>query len=210
MSVLERVSSRSGDRTSSSNLRLAAECVQRPELLLEVAEGLGSRDVALLGDCGEVFTEVAKTSPALVAPYAVCLAALLSHKHTRVRWEAAHAVALVADLAPEVVARVLPRLMEMALRDSSVIVRDYSVDALANYARTGPEAARAVYPTLKEVLTAWEGKQAHHAWAGLTAIAQALLEHRDELVELARRDARHPRAVVQKAARSFLRATERL
>ena len=96
---------------------------------------------------------------------------LISHKDTRVRWESTHALALVASLVPEQVAPLLPDLVARIERDKSVIVRDYAVQALGEYGRSGPEAAREVLPHLLRALDVWDGK---HARLALEAISKLL------------------------------------
>jgi hypothetical protein len=167
MSILERLSSACGDPSEASNKDVAAEALECPEILDEVAAGLALDDRKLLGDCAEVFTEVAKVKPALVAPYAEQLIPLLRHKDTRVRWEATHAVALVAALVPDQVAPLLPDLAAKIEHDRSVIVRDCAVKALGEYGRSGPEAARQAFPLLREALEVWEGKHAKLVLEGM-------------------------------------------
>jgi len=161
-------------------------------MLDEVAVGLEWNDHKLVGDCAEVFTEVAKENPALVVPYVARIAPLISHKNTRVRWESTHALALVASLAPERVAPLLPDLVAKIERDKSVIVRDCAVLALGEYGRSGPEAAREVFPHLSRALEMWEGKHAKLVLEAMSklvevepglgvevqAAAQACLDHR--------------------------------
>jgi hypothetical protein len=170
MSALERLSSACGDPSEASNKAVAAEALERPEILDEVAAGLELDDRKLLGDCAEVFTEVATVNPALVAPYAELLIPLLGHKDTRVRWEATHAVALVAPLVPDLIAPLLPDLVAKIEGDRSVIVRDCTVKALGEYGRSGPEAARQVFPLLREALEAWEGRHAKLALEGMVKV----------------------------------------
>ncbi len=208
MSVLSRLSSQVGDRSTRSNLRVAAQCLAQPALLTEIAGGLAGGDAALVGDCAEVLTEVAKQRPDLVAPYARDLAALLAHKTTRVRWEALHALALVASAAPGTIAALLGRLSDIIRDDSSVIVRDYAVDALSNYAKTGKKAALAARPILLEALTVWHGRQAAHALAGLTSVASAVPGLSGELRPIGVHYLGSERGVVRKAAKALLRATE--
>jgi hypothetical protein len=124
MSILAKLSSQVGDRSEHSNRQVVLECLDAPDLLGEIAEGLRSKDAALVGDCAEVLTQVAEQHPDWVAPYAEALAALVSHKKTRVRWEVMHALALVTASAPAVIEPLLPKLAEMIRADSSVIVRD--------------------------------------------------------------------------------------
>lgn len=160
MSVLERLSSVAGDRSEGSNKAVACEALERPEMLDEVAVGLEWDDRKLVADCAEVFTEVAKENPSLVVPYVARIVPLISHKYTRVRWESTHALALVASLVPEQIASLLPDLVAKIERDKSVIVRDCAVLALGEYGRSGPEAAREVFPYLLRALDVWEGKHA--------------------------------------------------
>ena len=192
MSTLERLSSARGDPSEASNKAVAADALAQPDILDEVAAGLEHADRKLLGDCVEVFTEVAKVNPALVAPYADRLIPLLGHKDTRVRWEATHAVALVAALVPDLIEPLLPDLKAKIECDGSVIVRDCAVIALGEYGRSGPEAAQQAFPLLKRALEAWEGKHAKLALEGMGKLlpvepalapsvqtaAQACLDHK--------------------------------
>ena len=207
MSILSKLSSQVGDRSESSNRQVVLECLNAPDLLGEIAEGLRSKDAALVGDCAEVLTQVAEQHPDWVAPYAEALAALVSHKKTRVRWEVMHALALVTASAPAVIEPLLPKLAEMIRADSSVIVRDYATDALANYAALDHAAAEKAYPLLKEALTVWGSKQAGHALKGLANVAMQVPALRDELHSIAEKYASSDnRAVVRKAAKALLKA----
>ena len=206
MSVRDRLSSQSGDRTAESNRKVIAECLSRPALLAEIAEGLGGKDAALLGDCAEVFTEVAKEHPEWIAPHAELLAALLTHKTTRVRWEATHALALTARTNPAAIAALLPRLTEMVRDDASVAVRDYAVDAVGNYAGTSTAAARAACPVLIAALPLWNEKQAAHALEGLINAVSAAPGLAGELLPLGARYLDDGRARVRKAAKALVKA----
>ncbi len=211
MSIVDQLSSQVGDRTETSNRQVAARCLAEPALLAEIAQGLTSRNADLLGDCAEVMTEVAKERPELVAPYAPELAVLLDRggKKARVRWEAMHALALIAALVPDVTGALLPRLGDMLRSDSSVIVRDCIVDALGNYAGVGGDAARAAYPYLKEALELWNGKQAARALNGLDRVASSAPELADELQVLGERYLDDRRGVVRKAAKGLVQALKR-
>jgi len=207
-SILSQLSSQVGDRTEAANRRVVARCLADPALLTEIAGGLESDDAALVGDCAEVLTEVAREHPEWVAPYAPALAGLVTHRKTRVRWEAMHALALVAMLAPSVVASLLPRLGEIIRSDKSTITRDHAVDAVGNYAGTGRRAAREAYPLLQEALEAWGGKHAARALNGLANVAAAAPELADEVRAYGERYLDHSRGVVRKAAKRLLRSLE--
>jgi hypothetical protein len=201
MSALDRLSSARGDRSEASNKVIAAEALERPEILDELAAGLALDDRKLLGDCVEVFTEVAKENPALVAPYAERLIPLLRHKDTRVRWEATHAVALVAALVPDQVEPLLPDLMDKIDRDRSVIVRDCTVMALGEYGRSGPEAARQTFPLLRQALEAWEGKHAKLVLEGMEGLVEVVPAFEPEMQAAAQTCLDHQRANVRRLAR---------
>ncbi|MBN1661508.1 MAG: hypothetical protein JXA93_24155 [Anaerolineae bacterium] len=199
-SVLDRLSSASGDPSETSNKVVAAEALARPEILDAVAEGLGGADHKLLGDCVEVFTEVAKENPAMVAPYARHLAPLMGHKDTRVRWEATHAVALVASLIPGQIAPLLPDLADKIAHDRSVIVRDSAVKALGEYGRSGPEPARRAFPLLADALEAWEGKHAKLVLEGMEKLLAVEPKLAAEVVAAARICLEAKRANVRRLA----------
>ena len=204
--ILEQLSSQVHDRTAKSNLKAAARCIKDPALLDEIARGLKEQDAALVGDCAEVLTEVAREDPDLAARYAKDLAPLVNHATTRVRWEAMHALALVATRDPRVIASLLPRLDEIIRLDGSVIARDYAVDAVGNYAGTNMQAARAAYPLLVDALTVYKGRQAGHALAGLAKAVAADPELSDELGPVWERFADSASGVVRKAAKALMKA----
>jgi hypothetical protein len=206
MSLLSQLSSQVGDRTEASNLRVVGLCLDDPSLLKEIYLGCTEDDPALVGDCAEVLTKVAETDPTLVVRYADGLSGLLLHPNTRVRWEATHAIALIAGLIPATVSALLPILVRMLREDQSVIVRDHAVDALGNYAATGDHASECVYPDLIEGLNLWNGKQAGHALHSLAKAAHYLPARQAELIEIADTYSHSDRPVIAKSAKELLNA----
>ncbi len=207
-SILTQLSSQVGDRTEASNREVVRQCLNDPQLLNQIAEGLQAPELALVGDCAEVLTLVAQEDPALVVSYAQALSVLLIHKNTRVRWEATHALALIASSSHASITSLVPTLVQLNRNDASVIVRDHATDTLANYASTGKSAAVCVYPYLVEMLTLWNGKQAGHALQGLANAAPLLPSKRDELRVIAAEYSASDRSVVRKAARRLLKVIE--
>ena len=208
MSILNQLSSQVGERSEGPNRRVADRCLGEPGLLPEIAPGLGSDDAALAGDCAEVLTLVAEQRPNLVAPYAGAISALLGHKTTRVRWEAAHALAYIAGAVPEAMSALLPKLAGIIHADASIIVRDYLIDALGNYATTSPLAAEQASPYLKEALTAWDGRHAAHALNGLANVAKLVPSNRAELHAIAGNYLNDPKGVTRKAAKALLKTVK--
>ena len=205
MTILEELSSSIGDRTQAANRVVAEKVRADPALLSDIADGLSSANVKLVGDCAEIFTMTAEVQPGTVAAYVPRLIPLLGSKNTRVRWESTHTLALVARHAPEALAPILPSLTSAIGRDTSVIVRDYSILALGEYAATGTTAARAVFPHLVDALKVWEGDHAALALEGLAkaAITDQSLVH--PVIEIARQYQDHQKAKVKQVARATLR-----
>jgi hypothetical protein len=208
VTVLERLSSACGDPSEASNKAVAAEALEHPKILDEVAAGLALDDRKLVGDCAEVLTEVAKEDPALVAPYAEQLIPLLRHKDTRVRWEATHAVALVAALVPDQIVPLLPDLAAEIERDRSVIVRDCAVKVMGEYGRSGPQAARQVLPLLRNAMQAWEGKHARLVLEGMDKLLAVEPALGPEVQTAARTCLDHRRANVRRLAAKMVTEQE--
>ena len=208
MNVLSQLSSQLGDRTEAANRAVAAQCLRQPELLKDIAGALADANAALVGDCAEVLTKVAEVDPGLIVPYVEKLVPLLGHATTRVRWEAMHALALAAGLAPRLITRLLPQLQERLRQDSSTIVRDYAVEALGGYAGSGRAAADRAFPLLAEAMTAWLGKHAARALNSLARVAQQAPQHEPAIHAMAYAQLGAGRGVTRKAAKALLKTMD--
>ncbi len=206
MDIIARLSSQLGSRGQEANIDVAARCLKKPDLLRDIAARLADENARLAGDCAEVMTKVAEQRPELVAPHAKVLLERLAHDHGRVRWEAAHALALVAGHAPRVIAADLERLGRIARRDESAIVRDYVLDAIAGYAATGRKAAVASFPLLVEGVSSWNAKHAARVLRGLEGVSRAAPKLAHEIRTVAAKFADHARPGVRKAASALLRS----
>jgi hypothetical protein len=209
MSIVQELSSSQGKRTPEANEKVAEKCLKSAESLAEIVETLSHKKAQLVADCAEVLTKVAEKRPELVAPHAATLFDLIDHKNGRVRWESAHAFALVADRVPRIVAEAIPRLAQIIRQGDGVIVRDYAADAVVGYATTGEKAFKQALPVLKEALVAWEGKHAARILVGLSRIVAAMPRLASEAASLARGFEEHERAGVRKAAKALLKLAEK-
>lgn len=207
MSLLQELSSQVGN--SSGNYAVAEKCLQNGQLLAEILGGLADKNPLITADCCEVLTEIARKQPALVSPHGNLLPPLLNHKNGRARWEAMHCLALIADLIPEVISPLVQTLETIIETDKSVIVRDYAIDALGNYAKTGKDMAESVYPVLKKSLGLWNGKHAGHALKGLANVAVVAPELTAEIALLARPYSESGKGVVKESARKLLKLCEK-
>ena len=208
MSILAELSSSIGERTEDANRAVAEKVRNDLQLLDDIAQGLTSSDVNLVGDCAEVITMIAEDNPTAVVPYLPHIPNLLKSKKTRVRWESMHTVLFVAREVPTQIEAWLPLLADAIEKDKSVIVRDYAVRAIAEYAATGIDAAQKAFPHLIKAVSAWDGKQAHHALNGLRHVVILDPSFGSQACEVAVTYTDHKKAVVRKAANALLKVME--
>ena len=209
MEIMDRLSSRKGDRTEDSNRIVAQQCLADPRLLADIAVGLEDRDKKLQADCAEVFTMVAEKKPELVVPYAGNILPLLSNRETKTRWEAAHTLAHIAEQAPGAVSDALPALRTLIERDKSTIVRDYALDAVAGYAKAGVETSREAYGVLKSALDGWGEKHAKQVFRGFNNILDKLPGYGAEINSMARPYMSAQKKIVAAEAAKILKRTAR-
>lgn len=209
MGLISQLSSQLGERDFSSNIKVAEQCLKNPVLLKEIAKGLENNDQALVGDCAEVFTKIAEQKPEMVTPFATNLLPLLDHKYTRARWEAIHALALIADRVPETISSIISQLHRMSLSDQSTIVRDYATIAIGNYAKAGKKAADEAFPVLQRIHEVWKEKQAARALKGLQNVAESNPSLTNEVLSLAKSYENSPKGTVKKAAKDVIKALQK-
>ncbi len=170
MEIWNQLSSQKGDKTEISNKLVAEKCIANPKILAEIAVGLEDKDKKLQSDCIEVFTLVSEVKPELVVPYADNVLPLLYSKETKTRWEAAHTLSFIAEKIPDIISSVLPTLQSLIEKDKSTIVRDYAMDAVANYAKANVKASKKSYELLKFALELWGEKHAKQVFKGFNNV----------------------------------------
>ena len=185
MEILKQLSSQQGDKTEVSNKLVAEKCIANPQLLDEIATGLSNNDKKLQTDCMEVFTLVSEKNPDLTVKYAENIVPLLSSKETKMRWEAAHTLSFIADRIPEIISSVLQELQELISKDKSTIVRDYALDVVANYAKTGADNSEKSYEILKFALDLWKEKHAKQVFRGFGYVLDNSPVYKVEIKKLA-------------------------
>jgi hypothetical protein len=179
-------------------------------LILKIIDGLGSSNNKIVIDCAEVLTEIAKEKPTWVAPYGPALPTLLSNKNNRARWEAMHCLALIAEHSPNTIKPMIAQLTKIIACDKSKIVRDYAVDALGYYARTGKEAAQITFPIMEHAMKVWEGRHAKQALNGLQNILITLPAKKAKIQKIAEANLAHEKGAVRTTAKKLLRLLEKM
>ncbi|MBO1003939.1 hypothetical protein [Pseudogracilibacillus auburnensis] len=208
MSILNELSSATGTNNQEPNIIAANKCITNPDLLEQIADGFTMKDQKLVGDCIEVFTKVSESQPELLEPYMKYVLPLLDSKVTRIRWEAVHTIALLAEINPHIIYEIEQKLINIIESDKSIIVRDYAITAFANLAKSNQENATFAFPILKHALQVWDGRHRRPALDGLKEVAKQVPEFKEELLGIAESYLEDPKGVVKKSAKALIRATE--
>lgn len=209
MEILKKLSSRQGDITEESNRIVADQCVKNPGLIACIAEGFADKDKKLQSDCIEVFTMISENHPDLTAPFANKVLPLLSTKETKTRWEAVHTLSFIAHKVPDIVSSVLPELTGLIEKDKSTIVRDYTIDTIANYAKTGKESSAKAFEILKTSLDIWGEKHAKQVFRGFGYIIEYLPSYKTKIDKIVRPYLDAKKSVVVKEAGKLIKRIER-
>lgn len=205
MSILNELSTSVGDRTQDANRAVAKKVQANLSLLDEIAKGLTNSNKKLVGDCAEIFTMIAENQPDAVAPYVSQLIPLLKSKDKRIRWEVTHTLIFTARLIPDIMFSIMPELMSLISNDNSVIVRNYSIQALGEYATTGKKAAKSVFSYFTEIIEIWSGKYIHLVLEGLGKAAMRASSLESKACEIANFYKNHKKPRVKKAANAILK-----
>lgn len=184
MNILDELATARGERSENANRSAAEKCLKNPKLLDEIASGFNSKDKKLISDCAEVMTMTAEHKSELIMPYAEQLINLLKSKETRTRWEAAHSLAYIAEKIPELITVNLSFINGIITGDKSIIVRDYLLDAMGNYAKYDKSSAENAYAVMKNAIDTWGDRHGKQIVLGLGNIYEKSPEYKVEIIKL--------------------------
>lgn len=209
MEILNQLSSGQGDRTEKSNRLVAGKCIKDPELLNVIAAGFEDSDKKLQSDCIEVFTMISENHPDIIVPFADKIVPLLKSRETKTRWEAVHTLSFISDKIPELILSILPELREIIEKDKSTIVRDYTIDTVANYAKSGEEASVRSFQILKMALDVWDEKHAKQVFRGFINIIDSQPSYKKEIASIVKPYTDAKKNVVVKEAKKIMKRIEK-
>ena len=209
MEILNKPSSKQGDKTEKSNRIVAEKCIENPDLLKDIATGFLSADKKLQADCIEVFTMVSENHPDLIVPLADKILPLLNNKETKTRWEAVHTLSYIAIKIPEIIFSILPNLQELIEKDQSTIVRDYTIDTVANFARFDKNSSEKAFGILKMALDLWGEKHAKQVFKGLSNILDNQPSYKTEISKIVKPYLDAKKNVVIKEAKKIIKRIEK-
>ena len=209
MEILNQLSSQKGDKTEDSNKIVAEKCIANPRLLAEIAIGLEDKDKKLQSDCIEVFTLVSEKKPEFIVQYAENIVPLLYSKQTKIRWESVHTLSYIADKIPDIISSVLLVLQSLIETDESTIVRDYTVDTIANYAKISVKTSEKSYELLKSTLDLWGEKHARQVFRGFNHVLDNFSDCKAEINLLVQPYLSANKKIVVAEAKKILKRTEK-
>ena len=209
MEILNKPSSKQGDKTEKSNRIVAGKCIENPDLLKDIATGFLSSDKKLQSDCIEVFTMVSENHPDLIAPLADKILPLLNNKETKTRWEAVHTLSFIAVKIPEIIFSILPDLQELIEKDKSTIVRDYTIDTVANFARFDKNSSEKAFGILKTALDLWDEKHAKQVFKGFSNILDNQPLYKTEISKIVKPYLDAKKNVVVNEAKKIIKRIEK-
>lgn len=210
MEILNQLSSKLGDKTEKSNRVVAQKCIENPDLLKDIATGFLNTDKKLQADCIEVFTMVSENHPDLIVPLADKILPLLKNKETKTRWEAVHTLSFIAVKIPEIIFSILPDLQELIEKDKSTIVRDYTIDTVANFARFDQNSSEKAFAILKMALDLWDEKHAKQVLKGFGNILDNQPSYKTSIRMIVKPYLDAKKNVVNKEAKKIIERIEKL
>ena len=211
MEILNQLSSQKGDKTEDSNKIVAEKCIADPRMLAEIAVGLVETQciASLRSDCMEVFTLVSEKKPELIVQYADNILPLLSSKETKIRWEAIHTLSYIAEKIPDIIFSILPVLQSLIEKDKSTIVRDYTIDAIANYAKISVKTSEESYELLKFALDLWGEKHAKQVFRGFNYVLDNCSNYKADIKLLVQPYLSATKKIVVAEAKKIIKRTEK-
>jgi hypothetical protein len=187
----------------------AGDCIKNPGLLNDIAAGFLDKDKKLQSDCIEVFTMISENHPELIIPLADKIIPLLASKETKTRWEAVHTFSFIADKIPSIIFSVLPELELIIEKDKSTIVRDYTIDVIANYAKADKDSSEKAFAILRLALDLWDEKHAKQVFKGFYNILENQPEYETEISKIVEPYLGAKKNVVAREAKKIIKRIEK-
>jgi len=133
MSVINKLATSLNRRDEVPNQELAKQIAGKNNkaAVQELIDNLSNKNKDIQSDCIKVLYEIGELKPALLAPYAKDLIALLSSKNNRLQWGAMTALNTITAEEPKMIYSALPKIIAAA-DGGSVITKDHAVNILIN------------------------------------------------------------------------------
>jgi hypothetical protein len=149
MSVLNRIAHFQNRRDEAADVELARALASQKDKrgIAEIAANLWNKNKDIQGDCLKVLYEIGALNPELIADYADDFLKLLKSKNNRLVWGSMTALAAIATLKADVIAKHLNDITG-AMNTGSVITVDNGVKTLALVASTKDTYRRKIFSYL--------------------------------------------------------------
>jgi hypothetical protein len=172
MSVLNRIAHFQNRRDEAADVELARALASQKDKrgIAEIAANLWNKNKDIQGDCLKVLYEIGALNPELIADYADDFLKLLKSKNNRLVWGSMTALAAIATLKADVIAKHLNDITG-AMNTGSVITVDNGVKTLALVASTKDTYRRKIFSYLLKHLETCRPKDVpQHAEKTLPAV----------------------------------------
>jgi len=147
--MIEKLASQLNRRDEEPNIELAKELAQTKNIegITEIVNGFKGKNKAIANDCIKVLYELGEINPNLIKDYATDFIEMLSSKNNRIVWGSMTALAIIADLVPDVIFKEIDKI-EHVFKNGSVIAVDNSVTVLAKIASSNKKYEKVIFPLL--------------------------------------------------------------
>jgi len=158
--MIELLACKLGRNDEVPNIELAERLCANEDRdgVREIANGIESKDSAVVNDCIKVLYEIGQRKPDLISDLADVFISGLSNKNNRLIWGCMTALAYIAPVNPKAVFDRLPEIMA-AYKKGSVITIDNSVSVFAWLCAANEDYEKTVFPILLEHIANCRAKE---------------------------------------------------
>ena len=147
--MIEKLACKLGRNDELPNIELAELLCERSDIsgILEIAEGIRSKDQAVANDCIKVLYEIGTRRPELIADFALNFIDLLLSKNNRMAWGCMTALAEIADICADAIIKRIETVYQ-AYSVGSVITVDNSMTVFAKLCLADDAYEARIFPVL--------------------------------------------------------------
>ena len=158
--MIELLACKLGRNDEVPNIELAEKLCDSMDKdgVLEIADGIKSKDIAVVNDCVKVLYEIGYRKPTLISGFADDFIDALSSKNNRLVWGCMTALAGIAPVNPEAIYRRLTEIVD-AYEKGSVITIDNSISVFAWLCKANKKYQSTVFPILIDHLANCRAKE---------------------------------------------------
>jgi len=158
--MIELLACKRGRNDEALNIELAEQLCESKDKggIREIADGLNSKEKAVVNDCIKVLYEIGQGQPELIMDFANDFITALASKNNRLVWGSMTALAYIATIKAELIYSRLPEIIA-AYKRGSVITVDNCISVFAGLCKADSEYQKEIFPILLDHLAQCPAKQ---------------------------------------------------